>query len=80
MFSGTAGIEYGDDHSVRVLTQDEVTATLAKIAARPYCLLSLEFVDNPTLDPNNLPPADQYTCMSPTDYNALRDSLSTNQP
>jgi hypothetical protein len=78
LFSGTSGIEYGDDYSVRQLSTDEVTATLAKIAARPYCLLSLKFVDNPTLDPNNLPPLDQFTCMSPTDYNTLRNSLSTN--
>jgi hypothetical protein len=76
VFSSTNGIEYGDDHSVRVLTTDEITDTLAKIAARPYCLESLTFVDNPTLDPANLPPLSNFTCMSPTEYNDLRNRLS----
>jgi hypothetical protein len=80
VFSTTNGIEYGDDHSVRQLTTDEITDTNTKIAARPYCLLSLELVDNPTLDPSNLPPLSEFTCMSPTDYNALRNRLSTSQP
>jgi hypothetical protein len=80
IFSATSGVEYGDDHSVRQLSTDEVTDTLAQIAARPYCLLSLELVDNPALDPNDLPPLDRFTCLSPSDYNDLRNSLSTNQP
>jgi hypothetical protein len=80
VFSATSGVEYGDDHSVRQLSADEVTETLAQIAARPYCLLSLEFVDNPALDPTDLPPVDRFTCMSPSDYNTLRNSLSSNQP
>ena len=77
VFSSTNGVEYADDHSVRQLSADEITDTLANIAARPYCLLSLEFVDNPALDPQNLPPPAQFTCMSPTEYNDLRDRLST---
>jgi hypothetical protein len=80
VFSSTSGVEYADDHSVRQLSADEITDTLAKIAARPYCLLSLEYVDNPTLDPQSLPPLDRFTCLSPSDYNDLRNRLSMQQP
>jgi hypothetical protein len=77
VFTQTSGIEFDDQHGVRELSPDEVTDTLAKIAARPYCLLSLTFVDNPRLDPTALPPLDHFTCMSPTEYNDLRNSLSS---
>jgi len=61
ILSGTTGIEFAADHTLRDLAADEVTDTLAKIAARPYCLLSLEIVDYPALDPTNLPPLDRFT-------------------
>jgi len=64
-----------DEHAVRQLSEDEVTDTLAKIAERPYCLLSLEIVENPWLDPAALPAQDRFTCLSPTEYNELRNRL-----
>lgn len=76
VFSATSGIDFDDEHGVRQLTEDEVTDTLAKIAARPYCLSSLEFVDNTYLDPADLPPLDRFTCLSPTEYNDLRNRLA----
>jgi len=75
IFSATSGVEFDDDHGVRELTEDEVTDTLAKIAQRPYCLLSLAIVENTWLDPATLPPLDRFTCLSPTEYNDLRNRL-----
>jgi hypothetical protein len=75
VFSATSGVEFDDDHGVRELSDDEVTDTLAKIAARPYCLLSLEIVETTWLDPAELPPLDRFTCLSPTEYNDLRNRL-----
>jgi hypothetical protein len=80
IFSATTGIEFDDAHAVRELSADEVTDTLAKIAARPYCLLSLEIVDKPALDSTNLPPLDRFTCLSPSEYNDLRNRLSGQAP
>jgi hypothetical protein len=77
---GSAGVEFGDDHSVRELTADEVKETTQQIAAREYCLLSLELVDNIVLDPNDLPPVDEFTCMSPEEYYDLRSRLQTATP
>jgi hypothetical protein len=77
---GAAGVEFGDDHSVRELTADEVKETTEQIAAREYCLLELELVDNVLLDPNDLPPADEFTCMSPAEYYDLRSRLQVAMP
>jgi hypothetical protein len=76
IFAATSGIEFDDDHALRELSEDEVMDTLAKIALRPYCLLSLEIVDNPVLDPATLPPPERFTCLSPTEYNDLRNRLA----
>jgi hypothetical protein len=77
---GSAGIEFGEDHSVRELSAEEVKETTQQIAAREYCLLSLELVDNALLDPNDLPPADEFTCMSPQEFYDLRNRLQTATP
>jgi hypothetical protein len=77
LFTTDTGIEFADDHSVRALSAAEVQETQTLIAERQYCLLSLEFVDNPWLDPNeDLPPLDRFTCLSPAEYYALQNELS----
>lgn len=75
IFSSQYGLELTDDRSFRELTADEVEDTLAKIAARPYCLLALEIVDDVTIDPDQRPPHDRFTCMSPEEYTELRNRL-----
>jgi hypothetical protein len=75
IFSATSGFEFADDHTVRKLSADEIATAQAAITARQYCLLKLEFVPNVWLDSSKLPPLDQFTCMSPTEYNALVNRL-----
>lgn len=77
IFSATNGLEFADDHSIRKLSADEIATTQAAIVARQYCLLELAFVPDVRLDPDQLPPLDQFTCMSPTEYNALINRLLT---
>jgi len=80
LFDAKTGVEFADDHDFRALTGDEISETNAQIAARKYCLLKLEFVTNPTLDPSSLPPSDQFTCLSPEEYSALVSRLLMGKP
>ena len=80
IFSATSGLEYADDHTIRKLTTDEIKTTQASITARQYCLLKLEFVADVRLDPEHLPPLDQFTCMSPDEYAALIARLQMTKP
>ena len=77
---GTTGVEFTDDHQLRELTAEEVTETKEQIAAREYCLLSLELVENVLLDPDDLPPAEDFTCMTPKEYQELSNRLHTAMP
>jgi len=61
------------DHSIRELTASEVEETQAKIAARPICLLTLELVDNISVDYKNLPKDAAVTCFTPAEYSAALD-------
>jgi hypothetical protein len=69
------GYEFGADHSLRPLTADEVTETRDLIAARLYCLLELELVQRAWLDPDMLPPPEEFTCLTPTEYAELSAEL-----
>ena len=76
LFDAKRGVEFSDGHTVRVLSEAEVEETRALVAARPFCLLTLEYVDNPTIAPGALPPPEDFTCMSPGEYTELLQRLS----
>lgn len=80
VFSTTVGVEFSDDGAVRPLDEAEIESTYALISAREYCLLKLELVDDVRLDPDALPPHDEFTCLSPADYSKLQNELSSMRP
>jgi hypothetical protein len=80
VFSAQVGVEFTDDGAVRPLDAAEITSTYEQIAARPYCLLKLELVDDIRLDLDDLPPADEFTCLSPADYYKLQSELQMVRP
>jgi len=51
-----------------VLEADEIAATRARIAERPFCLLSLDLMQNVSVDYRSLTQARELTCMSPQVY------------
>ncbi|HET9957932.1 MAG TPA: hypothetical protein VFQ61_25715 [Polyangiaceae bacterium] len=76
LFGERLGIEYDDEHEIRALSPEEVSDTLAEIRARPVCLQRLELADDVNLDPKSPPAVEDFTCMSPEEYGALRNRLS----
>ncbi len=61
-------VEFGADHAIRLLTDDEVKAVQELIAARPICILSEDVVDNIYVNPNTVPDDSEVTCMSAQEY------------
>jgi hypothetical protein len=73
---GDTGIEFNpEDFSVRALSEDEVVDVNEAIAARPYCLLSLDLVMNTYVDPNEIPNDAEATCMSAEEYSQRQNEL-----
>lgn len=64
----TGSVEFADDHTIQLLSDEEVTATRELIAQRSFCLLSEELVDNAYVDPNDLPNQAVVKCMSQEEY------------
>jgi hypothetical protein len=73
---GDSGIEFdAASHEVRPLEADEIAATRARIAERPICLLSLDLMQNVSVDYRSLTQARELTCMSPQVYQERLNQL-----
>ncbi|HKO90618.1 MAG TPA: hypothetical protein VJU61_05675, partial [Polyangiaceae bacterium] len=73
---GDGGIEFdADSHALRVLEADEVATIRTRIAERPICLLSLDVLQNVSVDYNALSEAREVTCMSPKVYGERLNQL-----
>jgi len=71
-----AGIEFdAGSYEVRALAAEEVAATRARIAERPICLLSLDLMQNVSVDYRSLTEPREVTCMSPQVYQERLDQL-----
>lgn len=75
----SGSVEFGADHSIRLLSDAEVTELQTLVNERPVCVLSEELVTNTYVDPNDLPENAQVTCMSPEVYRQRSEDLLTNQ-
>jgi len=68
LFSDT-GVEFdANARSIRLLSEDELAETRARIAERPTCMLSLDFVDDASVNYDNVLNARSVLCLSPTEY------------
>lgn len=71
----SGSVEFGADHSIRLLSEDEVAELQTLISERPVCVLSEELVANTYVDPNALPENAEVTCMSPEVYRQRSEEL-----
>lgn len=77
---GNVGIEFDVDGSFVELSEEQVAETRAAIAARPICLLSLDLVPNVWVNPNDLPEDPEVTCVTPEQYEQLRQMANNGDP
>lgn len=70
-------VEFDEEHAIRLLSDEEVTALREQIDARPICVLSDELLDNTYVDPQTLPDDATVTCMSVDEYYAHSQALMT---
>ncbi len=70
IFSTVAGVEFADDGTVRVLSQEELEALYDLRAERQYCLFSTDLLADVTVDYENPPPVDDLICYTPEEYQA----------
>jgi hypothetical protein len=64
-------VEFGDQGEIRELTSAERTEIEARIAARETCLLSLEIVDDVSIDYTMDHERSDFTCVSPEELQRL---------
>ncbi len=80
LFSDT-GVQFdANAHSIRLLSEDELAETRARIAERPTCMLSLDFIDGTGVDYDAVLDANSVKCLSPSEYRTLLQQRSNPTP
>lgn len=75
----SGSVEFSADHTIRLLSDAEVTELQTLVNERPVCVLSEELVTNTYVNPNDLPENAEVTCMSPEVYRQRSEQMFSNQ-